>query len=303
VADPTNAANQVVRVNRAADAQTWAGTTVSTQPGNSVGAIPFDAQGGTITVRTYSPAAGIPVLLKVEDSGNAANFMQVQVNTTVANGWETLTFNFPAGSPGVTYDRLSIFFNFGTDGATAGAQTYYFDDIAFTAYTPPAFAAVTFDDPAVTYTLTPFGGESASVIADPANAANNIAEVIRLAQPGAANWQGTTVSTQPDGTVGVIPFTAGSLSMTVRAYSPAAGTPVLLKVENAADGTVCMQTTVNTTVANAWETLTFNFGNPPSGCPAFDAAATYNKLSIFFNFGVDEAADQTYYFDDVSVGP
>ena len=30
-----------------------------------------------------------------------------------------------------TYDLATIFFNFGTTGATAGAKTYYFDDVAW----------------------------------------------------------------------------------------------------------------------------------------------------------------------------
>ena len=56
--------------------------------------------------------------------------------TTLANAWETLTFNFANQAAGTaalnlafTYNKISIFFNFGTTGATAGAKTYYLDDI------------------------------------------------------------------------------------------------------------------------------------------------------------------------------
>ncbi|MFT7163885.1 MAG: gliding motility-associated-like protein, partial [Flavobacterium sp.] len=35
------------------------------------------------------------------------------------------------------YDKASIFFNFGTTGATAGEKTYYFDDVAFGAAVVP----------------------------------------------------------------------------------------------------------------------------------------------------------------------
>jgi hypothetical protein len=31
----------------------------------------------------------------------------------------------------INYDKASIFFNFGTDGAVAGEKTYYFDDVLF----------------------------------------------------------------------------------------------------------------------------------------------------------------------------
>ena len=55
-------------------------------------------------------------------------------------------------------------------------------------------------------------------------------------------------------------------------------------------------------MANAWETLTFDFANPASGTAALNSAYTYNKVSIFFNFGVTGATTgaKTYYFDDVT---
>jgi hypothetical protein len=65
--------------------------------------------------------------------------VETEDTTTMANAWETLTFDFTQHMPGTppidyanTYDLVSIFFNFGTDGATAGAQTYYADDVVFT---------------------------------------------------------------------------------------------------------------------------------------------------------------------------
>ena len=42
-------------------------------------------------------------------------------------------------------------------------------------------------------------------------------------------------------------------------------------------------------MAAAWETLTFNFANQAAGTAALNLAYTYNKVSIFFNFGVTGA--------------
>jgi hypothetical protein len=59
-------------------------------------------------------------------------------------------------------------------------------------------------------------------------------------------------------------------------------------------------------VANAWETLTFNFANPASGTPPLNLATTYNKVSAFPNFGKTGAqigGASTYYFDDLAFGP
>ena len=42
-------------------------------------------------------------------------------------------------------------------------------------------------------------------------------------------------------------------------YVPAVGTKVLLKVENAGDAAINKEVTVDSTVANSWEELTFRF--------------------------------------------
>ena len=91
-----------------------------------------------MTVRVYSPDAGIPVRLKVEDRTDNTISVETEATTTVANAWETLTFDFSVTVAGTaalnlanTYDKASIFFNFGTDGATAGDKTYLWEDLAF----------------------------------------------------------------------------------------------------------------------------------------------------------------------------
>jgi beta-glucanase (GH16 family) len=57
-------------------------------------------------------------------------------------------------------------------------------------------------------------------------------------------------------------------------------------------------------VANDWETLVFDFANPAAGTPPLNLANTYNKVSIFFNFGVPGAVagEKIYFFDDVAFG-
>ena len=62
------------------------------------------------------------------------------------------------------------------------------------------------------------------------------------------------------------------------------------------------ETEATTTVANAWETLTFNFANPAAGTAPLNLANTYNKISVFPNFGKTGAqigGASTYYFDDL----
>ena len=122
------------------------------------------------------------------------------------------------------------------------------------------------------------------MVADPAGGTNKVARVVKSAT--AEVWAGTTVSTGAGASVGKIPFDAANTRMTVRVYSPNAGIKVRLKVEDAADATHSVETEATTTVANAWETLTFDFANPAAGTAALNFSYTYNKVSIFFNFGV-----------------
>ncbi|MCI4668003.1 MAG: hypothetical protein MRZ79_07565, partial [Bacteroidia bacterium] len=306
VVDPTNASNLVVESVKDSTAQLWAGTTAGGT--GLASAIPFAAGSTSMTVRVWSPDANIPIRLKVEDASNAAISVETEAMTTMAMAWETLTFDFSnnvSGTPAInfanTYDKVSIFFNFGTDGATAGRKTYYWDDVMFVQGTVMKTAPdlpITFEDTAtVDYDLTDFGGNISQIVVDPTNASNLVAESIK--DSTAQLWAGTTAGDA--GLVTPLPFAAGSTSMTVRVWSPDANIPVRLKVEDAANGAISVETEAMTTMAMAWETLTFDFSNNVSGTPAINFANTYNKVSIFFNFGTDgaTAGRKTYYWDDV----
>jgi hypothetical protein len=138
VADPNNAGNNVARVVKSATAELCAGTTVSTGPNSSVDTIPFTATSTRMTVRVRSPRAGIPVRLKVEDAADPTRSVETEALTAQVNTWETLTFNFANQAAGTaalnlafTYNKVSIFFDFGTAGADGGGGTFYFDDVTF----------------------------------------------------------------------------------------------------------------------------------------------------------------------------
>ena len=152
-----------------------------------------------------------------------------------------------------------------------------------------------------------FGGaEASTIITDPTLATNKVAKVIKSAT--AELWAGTTV-TAVEGAVQTgfssrIPFTAGEKRMNVRVWSPIAGIPIRLKVEDYLDPTKSCETEATCTLANTWVTLSFDFGNPASGTAALNLTYNYNKASIFFNFGVTGAVtgEKIYYFDDVQFG-
>lgn len=318
--DPVaGASNKVAHAVRTATAETWAGTTIgSGEDAVLANPIPFSNTATQLSMRAYSPAAGIPIRLKVEDKTNPAIFAETEAVTTMANAWETLVFDFGEPVEGTsapdlanTYDKLSVFFNFGTTGAEAGEQTFYYDDIEFTGMTRGGLGGpmkidlpITFSDsPDETdYTLTDFGNAITILGADPSDPTNVVA--ITQKGPGAETWAGTTMST-PSGLKSPIPFTADNTQISVRIYSPAAGIPVLLKVEELEPErpNLGMEVFRNTTVANEWETLVWDYSESVAGdnSAPLDLNATYQKISIFFNFGVtgDDGGELIFHWDDV----
>ncbi len=149
--DPTDATNTVLKLDKGLGTQTWAGTTISN--GGLANPIPFTIPGAnTISVRFWSPDAGAAVLCKVEDKTNPGIFVEAIDTTTVAGGWQILTFDYNNPAPNAlgintanTYDLVSIFPNFGVDGNTAGAKSYYVDDVVYGTITTGMAGVYTID--------------------------------------------------------------------------------------------------------------------------------------------------------------
>lgn len=324
VVDPTNAGNKVARIVKSATAELWAGTTVAVCPSDAIARLPFSTTLKKMSARVWSPVAGIPVRLKVENAADPTQSVETEATVTVASGWQTLTFDFanPAAgtaalNPALTYNKASVFFNFGTTGTATGARTYYLDDLSFegSSFTASCNAGsgggggggggsgtvtITMDE-ATPPTLTGFGGaEDATIVTDPAGGTNKVVRVVKSAT--AELWAGTTISTGAGDTITRIAFASGSTTITARVWSPVAGIPVRMKVETAGDPTKSVETEATVTTASGWQTLSFNFANQAAGTAALNLATTYNRLSVFFNFGTTGAATgaRTYYIDDIS---
>ena len=299
-ADPTNATNTVLQSDKIAGAMVWGGTSL----GNALAsAIPFAVGNTTMKAIVYSPTVGISVKLKVEDSTDPTKSVETDVTTTVV-GWDTLTFDFSTQSPmtaainfATTYDKASIFYNFGVSPTVT--ETYYVDDVYFDV--PPAkrdiALPVTWDDSTnIDYTTVDFGGNSSMLVADPTNAVNTVLQSDKTA--GAMVWGGTSFG---NGLATAIPFSAGNTTISARVYSPAIGVVVKLKAEDQTNGSLSVETDVTTTQIG-WDTLIFDMSNNSANTPAINFATTYDKLSIFYNFGVSPTVTETYYVDDVVFG-
>jgi len=308
-ADPTDGTNTVAKVVKAATAELWAGTTVSTGPNLTVGKIPFAATDTRMQVRVYSPRAGAVVRLKVEDAADATRSVETEAVTTVANDWETLTFDFSQQVTGTaplnldyTYDKISIFFDFGKSGAAGGGGTFYFDDVVLVASgnsgnTGTCSApCIDFSSPDVKYASFE-GLVLAAQADDPLDPTNKVAKFVK--GPTGQPWAGATIYTI-DGTMTVPAFDlAVDKVVTLRVLAPAAGLTVRLKLEDASNAAASLEQDVLTTRANEWETLTFDFTNPVAG--TFNPAATYDRVSLFpvFSTTAPPASELTFYFDEL----
>lgn len=137
-------------------------------------------------------------------------------------------------------------------------------------------------EPNTTTSIVPFGGLTATFAADPANAANRVAQLVK--RPGNQVWAGATLGESSMLTVSPVKMGASKV-LTLRVYASAAGETLMLKLENkASNNTVFVMAEAKTTKAGAWETLSFDFDNPTEGTN-YNFDTTYDMVSVFPHYG------------------
>ncbi len=112
--------SKVVSTTKTAGAATYAGTYISlTSP------IDFSVL-KKMKMKVWCPSAGGVVKMKLQNLANVNISTEVNATSTVANGWQELTFDFTGINNANNYQTIVVFFDFGNAGNGA---TYYFDDI------------------------------------------------------------------------------------------------------------------------------------------------------------------------------
>jgi len=125
-----NASPKVISIEKVAGAQVWAGVAMPV-------ASNIDFSGSTILFASvWSPRAGVPFLLKVEDTnstpdgnGNPSIFAEVMASSTTANAWEVLAFDMsahPDFNAANNYNQVVFFPDFGNEGI---GETFFVDNI------------------------------------------------------------------------------------------------------------------------------------------------------------------------------
>jgi hypothetical protein len=115
VAGPTGGSGNALKIVRN-PGQVWAGAKLTGLT------IQMTSTNPTITARVYSPAAGIPFVMKLETPGSSGD---VQAHETVVAGWQTLSWTV-SGANLTSWADLVFMPNLGTMGA---GEIYYVDEI------------------------------------------------------------------------------------------------------------------------------------------------------------------------------
>jgi hypothetical protein len=259
----------------------------------------ISASSTTVTAKVYSGAIGTPFRLKLEAGAGAQRVEKDYLTTTT--GWETATWDFSTGLPAawdgsgvnpqvldhtLNYKKAIIFPNF--DLGTSG--TYYVDDIAFnkavtcSIASTAVLASMDSNDNAG---LTPsgFGGTTSEVTTAPAGGSQGNKNALKIVK-GWETWAGITILDNACMNYGV------GGSATANVYAPAAGLPMMLKLDgpNAFwDGDDVERTA--TTWRAGWQQLKWDFTG---------VTGTHSKVSLFPNFNVADNG-RVFYLDDLAL--
>jgi len=240
-----------------------------------------------IAVDVWTSDVGEVVKLKLENSANPDINTEVDMTTTINQGWETLIYDFSASDLSQNYDRIVIFFDFGNVGDDT---YYYFDNIRLSLPAVSNFTTVEDFQGDVPGNFSFGGVEGVQAVTNPnPSGINTTSTVMQFTKTdGAEVWGGMGFAID-----GIINFN-GTNQIKINSYAPEAGKVVKVKletVEGNIDG-LTYEFDMTTTVANQWEVLTYDF----SAAPDLD----YTSFIVFYDFGNQDAG--VYHFDEVQVG-
>jgi hypothetical protein len=267
--------------------QVWSGTTIASDANYS-----FISLGKVVvTGRVKAPAAGKPVMLKIENIQNDKLFKEATATTT-GTGWETLTWTFSGLVDGVIYNKASIFSDFGT---VSTGDIYYYDDIVFPAISNAVTirtatpTLVTFEQNDNTGFLeTGFEGASAELAAVPAG--GNGGTGLKIVRNGGQVYAGVAVLDAFNGTV---KYTSSANKIVTMNFHSTKAVPVMLQLKV---GTDIVEQKVNAPAG--WSVLSFDFGATLfSGVYGNDKE--YIQVFLFPHFGT-VGAGEIFFVDNIA---
>lgn len=181
---------------------------------------------------------------------------------------------------------------------TPDGKNIYLDNIYF--YKLPAESValpLDFESANLTFGWGGFGTVDASIATNPDKTGANVSDkVVKIdKKTGAETWGGASLNLES------VPDFSKGTKVKVNVWSPRTGVDILYKMEvstSPKDGngnpTVFIEVHATTTVANAWNVLTFDLTSAAS----FSTSNKYDRVILFPDFG-KSGTGETYYFDDI----
>ncbi len=257
---------------------------LESQHGGNIGTFDLTSENALVSIMVYKTKISDVGIKFATPTGGAQT--EIKVANTLINQWELITIDFTGyiGLGETTgLDQIIVFPDFINRTAD---DIIFFDNITFgIPVLNPIDLPITFEDDQ-TPTFSDFNGSSSLLIPNPdASGANTSATVAQNTVPANASFAGVNFSVD---NLDITTDKVFSLSV----WSPLPNIPVLLKLENASG--VNTERAAVTTTTNAWETITFDFTD--------EGQLTYQSVTIFMNFNMTDAAEQVYYWDNLTLG-
>jgi len=211
------------------------------------------------------------------------------------NGWTSIDIPISA----FTSQNLTVadIFQLKLVGTPAGKNVYIDNIYFYKAAAESIKLPLDFESATLTYAWGGFGNIDASIITNPNKTGINVSEkVLKLdKKAGAETWGGASLNLD-----NTLDYTKGT-KVKINVWSPKVGADILYKMElstSPKDGngnpSVNIEVHATTTVANAWQVLTFDL----TSAPAFSTSINYDRIILFPDFGVT-GTGTSYYFDEI----
>lgn len=255
--------------------------------------------------------------VKLESNGGVQNGatgeeVELAITQPVLNTWQHVSFDLvDLANQGLDLSSIDNVLIYPAWGAGEGA-VYRVDNVKFVESDAPVVPTVPTPDLgdklSLDLAMTDFGGTTTELNAtNPSVQAvsqqslnqqivstkDTVVKTTKLA--GAETWAGTTL-----GDTAVLSLTETRSKVSLWVYSPKAGVPVLFKVEDSNNQEHFVEALTQTKAVQKWEKITFDFTKHTGGTPDLNPNFTYDKKSVFFDFGTSPSEDQEFYWDDVT---
>ncbi len=248
---------------------------------------PYLSGAKTITMDVYSPAAGIPLEITLEDTNTAdcCNFpvgrhSTYVATTSVANAWETVTFSFATqpdpSVPNTAVERLVLLFN----PNTFSGDNYFFDNFRGPErVTDPCGAVV--EDLSIhgdfecqhNFGMI-FKHGDLKRESNPSLVGNPSDNALRYIRNAGIDFD--VIYGLFEG--GALDLAAKGL-MKMKVYDTNAPSDIIMSIQDAV-GNIVVEVTASTTASNVWQELTFDLSAGVGGGPA-EAFVILYKPGVF----------------------